>query len=141
MKPSSVVINNFIIDSPQHISEFLSEGSVNFIKRVRSADNCTIGVEESYIPTSVISSIDNDILKESISTYVESVLNKKISHAKQTLEASIASEGVANLLDIHNGAPVLILNRTSFLDDGTPFEFTKATFRGDRYKYIVELNR
>lgn len=27
------------------------------------------------------------------------------------------------------------------MEEGVPFEFTKTTFRGDRYKYIVDLKR
>lgn len=141
MKPSSEVIQNCQISAPQNVSEILSENKVNFVKRVRSADSSPIGIEESYIPVSVIESISNEVLEESIYNYLENVLDKKISYAKQSLEASIASADVAKLLGIKSGAPTLILNRTSFLEDGKPFEFTKTTFRGDRYKYIVELNR
>lgn len=141
MNPSSVIVRNCQIDAPLEISEILSESNVNFIKRIRFADNCPLGVEESYIPVSVIASISDDVLEDSIYNYLENVLGRKISYAKQTLEASIAYSDISKTLGIDIGAPTLILNRTSFLEDGTPFEFTKTTFRGDRYKYIVELNR
>lgn len=141
MHPSSVIIQNCQITAQQNVAEILLEKEVNLIKRIRFADNCPLGVEESYIPVSVIPSISDEILETSIYNYLENVIHKKISYAKQTLEASVASEGDAKLLKIDKGAPILILNRTTFLEDGMPFEFTKTTFRGDRYKYIVDLKR
>lgn len=141
MKPSSAIIENRQITAPQNIAKILSTNNVNLIKRIRSADGCPLGIEESYIPTSTLPVVSNSTLESSLYDYLENVLNKKISYAKQSLEASVVSKETAELLNIDEGAPVLILNRTTVLDDGTPFEFTRTIFRGDRYKYIVELKR
>lgn len=142
MKPSSIVISNgHVTTVPDDIFEELRSLDVNLVKRIRFADGSPMGVEKSYIPISVIPIITEEIIKSSIYGYLENVLDKKISYARQTLESSIASEETAKLLNIEVGAPTLILNRISFLEDGSPFEFTKTIFRGDRYKYIVDLKR
>jgi len=34
----------------------------------------------------------------------------------------------------------LRIERLSFLADGTPVEFTRSAYRGDRYDFVTELN-
>ena len=47
----------------------------------------------------------------------------------------------ASLLEVDEGSPILYKERTVYLDDGTPVEFTYCYNRGDRYSIIVSLNR
>jgi DNA-binding GntR family transcriptional regulator len=57
------------------------------------------------------------------------------------VEAREADEDIAKLLDMDEGLPILYKERTVFLDDGTPVEFTYCYNRGDRYSLTVGLNR
>lgn len=42
---------------------------------------------------------------------------------------------------IKTGSPVLLIQRHTFLEDGTPFEVVKSTYRGDRYKLMMNMKR
>ena len=44
-------------------------------------------------------------------------------------------------LQVKEGAPVLLLERRTYLTDGRPLEVVKSVYRGDRYKFIVEMER
>lgn len=61
--------------------------------------------------------------------------------AEQTIETVLASPQVARLLDADPGVPVLLLTRTTKTADGTPFEFVRSVYRGDRYRFAATLNR
>jgi GntR family transcriptional regulator len=45
------------------------------------------------------------------------------------------------LLKVPAGAPVLVVRRLSFLESGEPIETVKLVFRGDKYRYRVDLFR
>jgi GntR family transcriptional regulator len=56
----------------------------------------------------------------------------------QRLQASLASPEEASLLGVPPGAAVLRIERRAFLADGTPVEFTRSAYRGDRYDFVAE---
>ena len=57
----------------------------------------------------------------------------------QRLQASLAVAEEAKLLTVPIGAAVLRIERRGFLADGTPVEFTRSTYRGDRYDFVTEV--
>ena len=61
------------------------------------------------------------------------------SKAHRTLEAKSASEGVAKLLGLESGAPVLHIERVTVAAGAQPTELLSATYRGDRFKYTISL--
>ncbi|MEI6098570.1 MAG: GntR family transcriptional regulator [Alphaproteobacteria bacterium] len=57
----------------------------------------------------------------------------------QTLEAVSAPADIAMLLDINPGAPVLRIAQVGYSADGKAVEDAMSWYRGDRYKYVGEL--
>jgi len=55
-----------------------------------------------------------------------------------TRDTLVASESEAGSLRIRPGAPLLLVERTAFGWDGTPFEYARDLFRGDRTRVVVE---
>lgn len=56
---------------------------------------------------------------------------------EQTLEAMVADERLSSLLKVDKGAPILQI--TSVVSTpGTPVEYRKAFYRGDKYKFALE---
>jgi GntR family transcriptional regulator len=53
------------------------------------------------------------------------------------MEAVAADELEANLLHVRQGSPLLLIESTAYLEDGTPVEFFKARHRGDRTRFEV----
>ena len=64
-----------------------------------------------------------------------------IARGRRTIEAVAANEYEAELLQIDRGAPLILLNSVSYLEDGTPIEYYHAVHRGDRSRFEVELVR
>ena len=58
----------------------------------------------------------------------------------QRIRASLATPTEAGILSIRQNAEILRIERLSFLADGTPVEFTRSAYRGDRYDFVTELD-
>jgi GntR family transcriptional regulator len=61
--------------------------------------------------------------------------------AEQTIESAAAPPAEAALLETDTGAPMLVLSRHTFDDAGTPVEWVRSWYRGDRYVFVARLTR
>lgn len=144
MVPSSRLLSFQILGADAKTAKELSisEGdSVYKIKRSRLADEAPMALETAYIPVDLVPGLTEENSNQSLYRYIEEHLSLSISEAKQEIEASIADVMEAQELAIEKGAPILLMVRTSFLQDGTPFELVKSSFRADRYRFIHTMKR
>jgi GntR family transcriptional regulator len=144
LEPGSELIHLKIIPAPGQISLLLSiseDDPVYDIKRIRLADGVPMALETNYISANLIKGITDQIVNQSLYAHIENQLNLRIDSASQVIESSIASLDEAKYLKISKGAPVLLIQRNSFLKDGTPVEFVKSVYRADRYKFMIQMKR
>src|SRR5690606_23712903 len=104
-------------------------GPVYEIKRIRLADDVPMALETNYISANFIKGLTEQIVNQSLYSYIEDHLNLRIDHASQTIESSVSNELEAEYLKIPPGAPVMLIQRNTFLKDGTPVEYVKSTYR------------
>ncbi|WP_324717458.1 GntR family transcriptional regulator [Carboxydochorda subterranea] len=64
-----------------------------------------------------------------------------VASGEQTVEAAPAGAAEADRLRVRRGRPVLLIRRVARLVDGTPVEFRRVAYRGDRYRYRITLVR
>jgi GntR family transcriptional regulator len=144
MEPGSQLIHFEIIPSTSQIAGQLAiseYGPVYEIKRICLADGVPMAIETNYISANLIQGLTEKIVNQSLYAYIESQLNLIIDKASQIIESSIASQTEAKLLNISKGAPVMLIQRNTFLQDGTPVELVKSIYRADRYKFMIQLIR
>ncbi|MFS0559833.1 GntR family transcriptional regulator [Terribacillus sp. 179-K 1B1 HS] len=111
------------------------------IKRLRLADNDPIAVEMITSPLEMAENLTENKLKESFYTYLEEEMNFTLYRAEQEIEALLADEEVASLLNISPGDAVLRIHRLSFLKDERPFEYVTSTYRADKYTFTSSFYR
>ena len=114
------------------------------IRTLRFTDNIPMTVHDAHIPHRLFSSLLQENLKSLESRPLWSFLEAcgyKVKRAVQRLEAQEASEELASLMEIEQGAPILFKERTVYAEDGTPVEFTYCYNRGDMYSLTVTLER
>ncbi|WP_442248736.1 GntR family transcriptional regulator, partial [Staphylococcus aureus] len=104
------------------------------LKRIRLANDEPMAIETSYIPERFAGDLTKEHLTGSLYEYIETHTGHVIAHAKQELEANVASKEEAHLLSILAGDPVLSITRTTFFQKDIPFEYVVSVYRGDRYK-------
>jgi len=144
LEPSSKVLRFEKIIPPFDISRELlleKDEEVFFIVRIRNADHEPMAIERTYIPVNIFPDLDQNKITGSLYALVEDTYQRKIGKAIQQMEASIVSKDDSKYLHIDTNAVVLIIKRTSFLEDGQPFEIVRSAYRADRYKFISEIQR
>jgi GntR family transcriptional regulator len=72
-------------------------------------------------------------------TEMDKVLDVPLWKAEETAEPATANRKEVQLLGIPVGALVLAVRRLSYLASGEPAESVKLVFRGDKYRYRVDL--
>jgi GntR family transcriptional regulator len=120
----------------------LQEGDLVIrVKTLRFASDLPITLHDAYVPYKLFP----QILSEDLEAYhlwdIFESYGFRVKRAVQRLEAREADEEVAHLLQVDEGFPILYKERTVYLDDGTPVEFTYCYNRGDRYSLTIVLNR
>jgi GntR family transcriptional regulator len=110
--------------------------------RVDLLGGCPVAVAECALPYHLVAQVTRAELQRS-STYelIERRHNIFLTSATQSIRAEGASPRTARLLEISNGAPLLILERVTFDNDGTPVELGKVSYRHDRMECHIELTR
>ena len=111
--------------------------TVSRLRRLRLANNVPMAIESATVPTRFLA--DPNLVEASL--YDALKLNGALPvRALQRLRAANLSPDDAALLDVSPGAAALAIDRISYLDNGTPVEFTQSFYRGDAYDFIAELN-
>nr|WP_253957873.1 GntR family transcriptional regulator [Metabacillus halosaccharovorans] len=142
--PGSKLLHFEIYPADKDIRATLSlkdEELIYKIKRLRLANNEPIAVETSYLPVNLVPGLTPDILASSLYTYIENELELTIGHASQTVEAAIVDAEDQQHLNIHKDVPVLLIQRETFLENGTPLELVRSSYRADRYKFKIDIER
>ncbi|UTR15319.1 GntR family transcriptional regulator [Salipaludibacillus sp. LMS25] len=132
MSPPLPVMKALNIDSSTPVYE---------IQRVRLADGLPMALETTYISKRLIPDITEELLERSLYDYVENSLGKEIGEGTQIIESSTVNQNEITHLNVKKGAPVLLIERHTYLKDGTPLELVKSSYRADRYRFMINMQR
>lgn len=105
------------------------------LSRVRLSDGEPLAIEHAVVPALAL---DAGAVRDSLYDALRAAGNMPV-RALQRLHAAVATATEARLLEVAQGAPVLRIERRSFLANGRPIEVTTSAYRGDRYDFIAEL--
>jgi GntR family transcriptional regulator len=113
------------------------------LERIRLGNDVPIGLQTSFLVLEPGQGITRAEMEEAGSLY--KLLQEKFhiipSEADETLEVTVATKEEAELLQIEEGAPLLLSERVLFAQNRRPVEYVKILYRGDRYRYYVRLTR
>ncbi|MGC9529337.1 MAG: GntR family transcriptional regulator [Candidatus Bipolaricaulaceae bacterium] len=112
------------------------------LQRLRYVEGEPIALQTAFVRHRYCPGLaERQLTEGSLYKTLEEEYDLRLGRALQTVEAKPADEYEAKLLQVGIGQPVLVLERLTFLWDGTPIEYVRSTYRGDRYRFTVELNR
>jgi len=116
-----------------------SQELVVVIDRLRSIFDEPILIVTSYLPQKLFPLlIHEDLTNASLYRLLQAKYGVTIAKAKRYMEAVAANEMEARLLRIPPGAPLMLIESTTYNDAEIPFEYFKARHRGDRTRFLVE---
>jgi GntR family transcriptional regulator len=110
--------------------------------RLRLADEEPMALETTMLPTSICPGLRReDLENQSLYKVLMERWGVQLDYATQSLEPILAPPYEATLLHVAPGAPLLLMHRVTYDQDGRAFEHVKSLYRGDRYKLVTELYR
>lgn len=113
---------------------------IHIIERLRTADRKPMAVERAHILASLAPDLlDRRLADRSLYGVVEAVYGMVFDAGEQVIDAGIADDAEARLLNISRGSPVLLLQRRSFIG-GLCAEVGVSTYRADRYQIRTTLD-
>jgi GntR family transcriptional regulator len=109
------------------------------ISRLRSVGGHPVVLVSSYLPYALCPGlIHADLRHQSLYGYLEQECGLRIGAGRREIEAVLATEEEARLLEVERGAPLLRLESVSSLEDGRPMEYFSGVFLS---RFVVELGR
>ncbi|MBC2886118.1 GntR family transcriptional regulator [Ochrobactrum sp. CM-21-5] len=110
--------------------------SVVRLDRLRLADGVPMAFERAVVPRHYL---DTDRVAETSLYGALARRGYKPVRALQRLTAVTLDPGTARLLGVHRGAPALLIERVSHLEDDRIVEYTRSHYRADAYDFVAEL--
>lgn len=139
--PSSRTVSYFVAkpsSSEMEKLQLTAEDSILRMERIRFADDVPICFEIASIPYSMVSEYSKPEITNSLYKTLEEKGGNKIGHANQTISAMLASEQIAEYLEIKRGDAILRLRQISYLENGQPFEYVRTQYVGNRFEFYLE---
>lgn len=137
-KVTSKIINFEVVHPTEEIATKLKiaiDDFVYYVIRVRYADDDPYVIEYTYMPIGLIPGIKNDVLMSSIYKHIENNLKLKIKSAHRIIRAILPNELEREELKIDDNIPILEVDQVGFLDNGQPFEYSRAHHRSDKIEF------
>ena len=110
---------------------------VHEVRRIRLADGKPIVVERSLFPAALFPGMLQCRLDGSLYELLEVRYGQRPHRAREVLEPVTAGVREAEALQVAEGAPLMLVERTAYARDGQPLEFARDLFRGDRTRLVV----
>jgi GntR family transcriptional regulator len=145
LKPTSKVLKQEKVAATPKVAAQLAlcpGAPVIEISRLRFIMDEPVAIVTTYLPYDICPRLlEEDLAHQSLYECLERLGGLKIASGRRLIGAALASEYEADLLLVEKGAPLIVLDSVSYLEDGTPIEYYRAFHRGDRTNLEVELVR
>lgn len=144
LKPSGKIISIKTVPASKLVAEKLNlqeHDSVIELYRLRLADGAPMAIELSFLPYEIAAPLLSESLEnKSVYKELQTKCQLNIVSAHQTIEISYPNcSQDAELLEIKETTPILLIERLTFTDGQIPIEYVLSQYRGDRYKFYLEL--
>ncbi|MCL1951085.1 MAG: GntR family transcriptional regulator [Turicibacter sp.] len=118
------------------------ETPVYNISRVRYVNDEPFVIENSFYPTTVVSGITEEILHGSLYSYFKDDLQLGFGSTHKEVRACQSDAHDREHLNYSVDSPVLEVTRVAYLNNGIPFEYSKARHHFDRFTFrVVNVTR
>ncbi|WP_291293394.1 GntR family transcriptional regulator [Enterococcus sp.] len=137
---SKAVAYFFTAPSSSEMEKLKLEGHERILRmeRIRYADDVPICFEVASIPEKLIHDFSKEEIISSLYHVLEAKGGHKIGPASQTISAMIASEQIADYLQIKRGDAILRMRQITCFETGEPFEYVRTQYVGNRFEFYLE---
>jgi len=108
------------------------------VVRLRLSDGEPLALERSLFPSARFPGLLGHALEASLYELLEREYGERPVRSVERLEPVVAEPSMAGVLHVAPGSPLMLVERTAYDREGTPVEFARDFFRGDRTRVVVE---
>jgi GntR family transcriptional regulator len=145
MTPGSLVRSQAIVPASEVVARHLAlvPGTlVVHLERVRTADGEPMALERTHLPAQRLPGLeDADLTDASLYELLERKWGVRVAEADQWASVVRLGEEEAALLHVSASQPALLFQRVTRDPAGTPVEYVRSLYRGDRYEVHTRLER
>ena len=147
LTPQTVVLSHSLIQSSASVQKALQlppGDDVVQLVRLRSIDEEPIVLVTTFLPVACFGlggMVNEDLTHHSLYKLMESKYQVVLSSSRRMLEIRLAGDFEALHLGVRKGDPLQYIETISSNGDGSPVEYSRAYYRGDKNKFIIETKR
>ncbi|MHC5249353.1 GntR family transcriptional regulator, LSA1692 subfamily [Enterococcus sp. LJL90] len=139
---TKVLVYDQTPQAPQTIlnaMQLTKQGDLVYIERLRSFDEEPMTIEHLYVKSSTVKDVTKEQLANSLFELIEKTV--EIAYSHQEVEAMLADQELAKLLQIKKNDPVLKVNSIAYSATAIPIIYDTSYYRADKYTFKNTLIR
>ncbi len=137
LHPTSQLLESNLTQASPFLAKTLgveTHAELAYFRRLRLADGRPMAVQANYIVYRYCPGIlTQPVQQEGLFNILRNRYGLRLTDTLTTVESALASEEVAELLQMSLPAPLLVTEQVTFLENGRAVEFAHTTYCGDRY--------
>lgn len=143
--PAAVVLTAEEIPAGLRVAKVLGldpSAPIFRLERLRLANGEPMALEISHVDSRLCPGLAAcDFTNQSLYRILQERFGIHLCRATQTLESIAADAYEAATLHVREGTPLTLIERVSRLEGDRRVEYVRSLYRGDRYRFVVELQR
>lgn len=143
-KPSSILLEARLLLATSELAKALHGSELEEVvkvERLRMVNNVPLALQTAYLPHRLCPNLlQHNLAVESLNHTLVHIYGLRLARAEQTVRAVLAGPRELELLGLSAPAPVLQVERTTYLDTGEVIEFAQGVYCGEWYKLHFELD-
>lgn len=142
IEPSTRLLEHEIVTDRTVASLFGRPSTARFLRliRLRLGDGIPMSREVAWYDLTQAPELADWDTKGSIYQFMQDRSGLALSHGEQTVEAVISSEVEAEVFELPQPGPCLLIKRKTYSAAQQLVEYVEGTFRGDAYAYRIRLD-
>lgn len=132
-----------VIDADEEIAKRMqceAGTRLYFLKCLRIVDAKPFSIEVSYFKKDIIPYLNEEIALSSVYSYFIEDLRLNIGFADKVISCEKVNKENAQLLELNEGDPALLIENTVYLVNGTIFELSQSMFHYEKAKLLNRIN-
>ena len=144
--PTSRIRSKVLQAPPAGVANALmlaQDEQVVYLERLRVIEGRTLFHEDIWLPASRFGSlmeIETETFGDLLYPFYEKACGQCIASARETLTVGSAEKSIAAALDIAEGAPIVLIERTALGYDRTPVEYRLSRAAAETFRYQIEIS-
>ena len=127
-----------VLPPPEVAAELLldSDTQTVFVQRLRIVQNSPVAINSAYLEPGCKAVLEHDLTGSL--TEILALIGRPVDHTRDTVEAVVASDQEALLLEIPRGAPLARVDGVGYSATDKPVFYADGLYRGDWFRFTVD---